>query len=112
MSRSELTYRSEQHDFFYLHNVYIYIYIYRLYAESRKLRALESRGGPGLSAFERSEDATKGPQGALMHVVSMTRRLTGLELWQRMVTRSFKPNARWRNGDRLRYLWRDCPRLA
>ena len=25
-----------------------------------KLRALESRGGPGLSAFERSEDATKG----------------------------------------------------
>ena len=30
-------------------------------AESRKLRALESRGGPGLSALERSEDATKGP---------------------------------------------------
>ena len=25
----------------------------------------------GLSAFERSEDATKGPQGALMRVVSM-----------------------------------------
>ena len=45
--------------------------IYKLDAESRKLRALESRGGPGLSAFERSEDATKGPQGALMRVVSM-----------------------------------------
>ena len=44
---------------------------YKLDAESRKLRALESRGGPGLSAFERSEDATKGPQGALMRVVSM-----------------------------------------
>ena len=41
---------------------------YNLDAESRKLRALESRGGPGLSAFERSEDATKG---ALMRVVSM-----------------------------------------
>ena len=56
---------------------------YRLDAESRKLRALESRGGPELSAFERSEDATKGPQGALMRVVSMTRRLTA------MATRSF-----------------------
>ena len=33
--------------------------------------ALESRGGPGLSAFEHSEDATKGPQGALMHVVTI-----------------------------------------
>ena len=32
---------------------------------------LESTGGPGLSALERSEDATKGPQGALMRVVSM-----------------------------------------
>ena len=48
---------------------------YKLDAESRKLRALESRGGPGLSAFERSEDATKGPQGALMRVVSWTRHL-------------------------------------
>ena len=38
---------------------------YKLDAESRKLRALESHGGPGLSAFECSEDATKGPQGAL-----------------------------------------------
>ena len=44
---------------------------YNLDAESRKLRALESRGGSGLSAFERSDDATKGPQGALMRVVSM-----------------------------------------
>ena len=35
-------------------------------AESRKLRELESRRGPELSAFERREDATKGPQGALM----------------------------------------------
>ena len=45
--------------------------IYKLDAESRKLRALESREGPGLLAFERSEDATEGPQGALMRVVSM-----------------------------------------
>ena len=45
---------------------------------SRKLRALESRGGPELSAFECSEDVTKGPQGALMRVVSMARRLTGI----------------------------------
>ena len=58
--------------------------LHRLDAESRKLRALLSRGGPGLSAFERSEDATKGPQGALMHVVSMTTCLTCLELWQRV----------------------------
>ena len=42
--------------------------IYRLDAESRKLRALESRGGPELSGFERSEDATKGPQGAIYYV--------------------------------------------
>ena len=34
--------------------------IYRLDAESRKLHELESRGGPELSAFKRSEDATKG----------------------------------------------------
>ena len=34
---------------------------YRLDAEPRKLRELESRGGPELSVFERSEDTTKGP---------------------------------------------------
>ena len=31
----------------------------------------ELLGGPELLAFECSEDATKSPQGALMHVVSM-----------------------------------------
>ena len=46
---------------------------YKLDAESRKLRALESRGGPGLSAFERSEDATKGPQGANLFRAMATR---------------------------------------
>ena len=48
------------------------LYFIKLDAESRKLRALESRGAPELSAFERSEDATKGPgpQGALMRVAS------------------------------------------
>ena len=35
--------------------------IYRLDAESRKLRELESRGGLELPALERSDDATKGP---------------------------------------------------
>ena len=74
------------------------ICIYRLDAESRKLRALESRGGPEMSAFERSEDATKGPQGALMHIVSMTRRLTGLELWQRMVTQTKRALVKWRQA--------------
>ena len=82
---------------------------YRLDAESRKLCALKSRGGPELSAFERNEDATKGPprrsNACSFHDEASNQ-------FRAMVTRSFKRNAHWRNGDRLRYLRRDYPRLA
>ena len=64
-------------------------------AESRKLRALESRVGPGLSAFERSEDATKG---ALMRVVSMD---AASNLFRAMATRARNSNSvhlKWRTS--------------
>ena len=73
-------------------------FIYKLDAKSRKLRALESRGGPGLSAFERSEDATKGPQGALMRVVSMDE---ASNLFRAMATRARNSNSvhlKWRTS--------------
>ena len=37
------------------------LYKYRLYGESMEIRDLETRG-PWAVAFERSEDATKGPR--------------------------------------------------
>ena len=53
-----------------------------------------------------SKDATKGPQGTLMGVVSMTRHLTCLELWQRI------HSTRLRNGERFLCIQRDCPQMA
>ena len=50
-------------------------------------RALESRGGPELSAFERSEDATKG---ALMRIVSMDK---ASNLFRTMATRARNSNS-------------------
>ena len=50
-----------------------------------------------------SSTAEEGLQSALMHVVSMTRHLTCLELWQHI------HSTRWRNGDRFQW---DCRRMA
>ena len=67
------------------HNVRKVSCKYKLDAESRKLRALESRRGPELSAFECIEDATKGPprcsNARSFHDEASK---TGLELWQRV----------------------------